>query len=399
MKSSESLVDRVVLPLHTRGEEGDLILAANVLASWFRVPLHMLTPDDEAAEACTSLASTLGVPTEPVTRIDAPSFIDGTIDHLRDAGSVVCVTKASRGGLDVARRAEQLVLLVGNPHQARVATGPMVVEVTGNGDADHVLATVASWASFLECGVRLVVNGLQTTSDAVERAAGKLREIGIEVGIDELRPTHEPPLVLCGRTRDSTAIVIASSDPRAPELLSRAEEAGVTALVVPDTTARTRPVPKPTSGEVDGSTEAIKLGPNLEAMTYDQCVDELAKLSVARVGYVDSGWPTVVPVNYAVRNGLIFIRTQEGGKLEAARRNDVVCFEVDDTDVSTRTGWSVVAHGALQVVQDPGTLLDAWEADPSPWIEGGRWHWLQLVPFSLTGRRVTANRSPVSVRE
>jgi nitroimidazol reductase NimA-like FMN-containing flavoprotein (pyridoxamine 5'-phosphate oxidase superfamily) len=109
---------------------------------------------------------------------------------------------------------------------------------------------------------------------------------------------------------------------------------------------------------------------------------------VGRLGYVDQGWPTVVPVNYSTVKGDVFIRTLEGAKLSAAKRSDVVCLEIDEIDEFSRDGWSVVVHGRLEVITDPSALRMAWEHDPEPFVANERWHWLRLMPFSFSGRRV-----------
>lgn len=111
---------------------------------------------------------------------------------------------------------------------------------------------------------------------------------------------------------------------------------------------------------------------------------------VGRVAFAEDGdpdWPTVLPVNYTYHDGDIFFRTFVGSKLFAALRRQRVAFEVDEIDDVLRTGWSVVALGSLDVVQDPAAAaaiddtLESWAAD----------HEEQLVRIAieqLSGREV-----------
>ena len=52
----------------------------------------------------------------------------------------------------------------------------------------------------------------------------------------------------------------------------------------------------------------------------------------------------VVPVNYAVLDGDIVIRTGSGTKLDAALTGAVVAFEIDSVDPIYHEGWSVMVH-------------------------------------------------------
>lgn len=113
-------------------------------------------------------------------------------------------------------------------------------------------------------------------------------------------------------------------------------------------------------------------------------------IHVGRVAFAEDGdpdWPTVLPVNYAYHDGAVFFRTFVGSKLFAALRRQRVAFEVDEIDDAWQTGWSVVALGSLDVVQDPaaaaavGDTLQSWAADDDE----------QLVRISieqLSGREV-----------
>lgn len=391
MVSTQSVVERVVLPLYAHGDEDQFVLAASVLASWLGAPLQLVAPDEPSSAACRALAGTLGVATEPVVSIESMSFVEGLAAHLRDGGPSVCVTSTTRGGLQLALSSGRATFLVAPSERTRMPSGPLGVELTGRSTDFEALATAAAWSTKLECGVRLVADHQLVSQGFVDDCERRLAEIGVDVGVDRIHVDGVPPLVLLGQTRDSTAIVIPQERVKDAALISAAEVHGVSVLVA---TAMV-----PGEAAADEAAELIRHDPvaedeagsgigGLEAMDYEACLNALGSESVGRVGYVDDGWPTVVPVNYTARGREIFIRSHDGGKLHAARRGDVVCLEVDAIDESTRSGWSVVGHGRLEVITDPATLRLAWANDPSPWAASTEWHWLRLVPFSLSGRRI-----------
>ncbi len=53
---------------------------------------------------------------------------------------------------------------------------------------------------------------------------------------------------------------------------------------------------------------------------------------MGRVAIVVDGEARVFPVNYVLHGGDIVFRTDEGTKLDAARKGAKVTFEVDDSD-------------------------------------------------------------------
>jgi nitroimidazol reductase NimA-like FMN-containing flavoprotein (pyridoxamine 5'-phosphate oxidase superfamily) len=115
-------------------------------------------------------------------------------------------------------------------------------------------------------------------------------------------------------------------------------------------------------------------------------VEDLGRLVV-----IAGGTPQIFPVNYTLDGGAIVIRTDPGTKLAAAGRASA-CFEIDHFDRTRRTGWSVVAHGRLEEVdryRGP-TYEHVRRLAVDPWASGPKEHWLRLVPFALTGRRIAS---------
>jgi nitroimidazol reductase NimA-like FMN-containing flavoprotein (pyridoxamine 5'-phosphate oxidase superfamily) len=126
----------------------------------------------------------------------------------------------------------------------------------------------------------------------------------------------------------------------------------------------------------------------LELLTEDEALVLLAAGEVGRVGVTMGAMPAIFPVNYRVVDGAILFRTAAGSKLNAAAAGAVVAFEVDDYDRVDRSGWSVLAVGTAEVVQDGHMALKAIAAHLAPYADGSRAAIVRIEPTFLSGRRI-----------
>ncbi len=72
-----------------------------------------------------------------------------------------------------------------------------------------------------------------------------------------------------------------------------------------------------------------------------------------------------------------------------------LAFEIDQLDYERHRGWSVVAVGTGEAIDDPETLeaiRRVWE--PRPWAGGTRLLHIRLYPVSVTGRRIGVHWTP-----
>ena len=90
--------------------------------------------------------------------------------------------------------------------------------------------------------------------------------------------------------------------------------------------------------------------------------------------------PAVFPVNYGVLDGAIVFRTGEGSKLDAAVRNAVVAFEIDEVDPLYHEGWSVLVVGLADEVRDGPLAARAQHLPLKPWAPGPRHHLVAIHP-------------------
>lgn len=85
----------------------------------------------------------------------------------------------------------------------------------------------------------------------------------------------------------------------------------------------------------------------------DECLLLLATHRLGRVAVSLGALPTVLPVNFRLVGDRIVFRAAVDPRLEAAMRDAVVAFEVDEIDEIDHTGWSVVVTGIARAVSDP----------------------------------------------
>ena len=123
-------------------------------------------------------------------------------------------------------------------------------------------------------------------------------------------------------------------------------------------------------------------------MSAEECALLLAAGSVGRVGVSQRALPVVVPVNYAVLDGDIVIRTGAGTKLDAALAGAVVAFEIDAVDPIYHQGWSVLVQGRAHEVVDPDELERARALPLKPWAAGTRDRFVRIASERIAGRRI-----------
>jgi nitroimidazol reductase NimA-like FMN-containing flavoprotein (pyridoxamine 5'-phosphate oxidase superfamily) len=126
----------------------------------------------------------------------------------------------------------------------------------------------------------------------------------------------------------------------------------------------------------------------LERLTEAQARQLLATGEVGRVGLTIGALPAIFPVNYRLIDGAIMFRTAPGSKMSAAAVGAVIAFEVDDYQRADRSGWSVLAVGTAQVVDDPDLAARVDDAGLEPFAAGPRTTIVRVEPIFLSGRRL-----------
>lgn len=120
---------------------------------------------------------------------------------------------------------------------------------------------------------------------------------------------------------------------------------------------------------------------HFSAIAEDECLELLRLRQVGRLGWVSDGLPNLLPITYLCTGRELSFRTSTSSPLAAI--TGPVVFEIDDIDEETRTGWSVVARGDIEVVD--GTEGDQVE----PWAPGVREERRRVTISSVSGRSVS----------
>lgn len=124
-------------------------------------------------------------------------------------------------------------------------------------------------------------------------------------------------------------------------------------------------------------------------LTYAKCEELLRAAIVGRVVFNTEAGPRVVPVNYTTVGDAVVFRTTPYSELGTHVAGQPLAFEIDHIDYQDHKGWSVVAVGTGEVVEDTTALEDAdpfW--NPKPWAGGARVLYVRMPWTQLTGRRI-----------
>lgn len=128
-------------------------------------------------------------------------------------------------------------------------------------------------------------------------------------------------------------------------------------------------------------------------LSQEDCARLLGTGVVGRVGISTPTGPHIIPVNYAVHDESVLVRTTAYSLLGTYGRDAWLCFEVDHLDHEHERGWSVAVRGRADFVVDHdelARLASGW--GPSPWAAGLRTLVVRIPWTEVTGRRLGTDR-------
>jgi nitroimidazol reductase NimA-like FMN-containing flavoprotein (pyridoxamine 5'-phosphate oxidase superfamily) len=133
-----------------------------------------------------------------------------------------------------------------------------------------------------------------------------------------------------------------------------------------------------------------------EVLSRNECLRLLALRAggVGRLGLVVDGAVVIEPVNYRLLDGEeqdVLIQVGPGSILDAARREEVVAFEVDELDPDAGHAWSVLVRGVATVVA-PAVAAHARPPDARPLVPEPGLSFVRIRTGVVTGRRFTLRR-------
>lgn len=129
-------------------------------------------------------------------------------------------------------------------------------------------------------------------------------------------------------------------------------------------------------------------GGRLVEMTTEECWELLVSRPVGRVAYADADGPVVLPVNHSVTDQVIRFRTSPLSELARHVDGQRVGFQVDGTDDSHESGWSVLVRGRAALADVD--LHERGGGRPTSWVGGNRLLVVEIKPDQVTGRRLLA---------
>ncbi|MCW4466457.1 pyridoxamine 5'-phosphate oxidase family protein [Glutamicibacter sp. MNS18] len=127
-------------------------------------------------------------------------------------------------------------------------------------------------------------------------------------------------------------------------------------------------------------------------LTDEQCWELLTHSAHGRIATAAAGIIDIVPVNYAVHNGHVFLRTAPGNKLAAMTVNHSVAFEADG--ILSDEAWSVVVHGTATVLEHEDEIAEARQSGVTPWIPTLKDAWIRIKVDRIAGRHFLLGVQP-----
>ena len=130
----------------------------------------------------------------------------------------------------------------------------------------------------------------------------------------------------------------------------------------------------------------------LEILPYDECLRLLGTVPVGRISFLADGEIVVLPVNHVMDGQDPVFCTARGSKLSVAEGQDVVAFEADEYDVTTKSGWSVLVNGRAFAIYEDTEIRRLNALDLRSWATtADRPFWIRIRPTAVSGRLTPAD--------
>ena len=120
--------------------------------------------------------------------------------------------------------------------------------------------------------------------------------------------------------------------------------------------------------------------PTEEAWAY------LASTQTGRIAWNGPEGLSIIPLNFTVVDGRVWLRTAPYSTWLHDVVGREVAFEADETDAFTRSGWSVLIRGVLQLADGMETPPEA--VDAPAWPAGSRIQHMYVSATKVTARQL-----------
>jgi nitroimidazol reductase NimA-like FMN-containing flavoprotein (pyridoxamine 5'-phosphate oxidase superfamily) len=132
----------------------------------------------------------------------------------------------------------------------------------------------------------------------------------------------------------------------------------------------------------------------LAVLDEAECRRLLATASVGRVAFTEGAMPAIQPASFAVSGNDVLIPTGLGSKMAAGSRGAVLASEVDDYDLTERTGWNVTVIGPSRLISDPSHVTALNALGVLPWAPATALCYIALHMGVVRGRRISSPPGP-----
>ncbi|MFJ9729619.1 pyridoxamine 5'-phosphate oxidase family protein [Streptomyces sp. NPDC101209] len=124
-------------------------------------------------------------------------------------------------------------------------------------------------------------------------------------------------------------------------------------------------------------------------LSREECLALLASVPVGRVCFTLKALPAIRPANHLLDGETVVIRTGTGsGLVRRGEGQDILVYEADELDPSTRTGWSVMVTGRAGLVTSPQEAV-RYRDLLIPWAGEDLDEIIRLQTDLVTGYRLT----------
>ncbi len=118
----------------------------------------------------------------------------------------------------------------------------------------------------------------------------------------------------------------------------------------------------------------------VDNLKTSECRRLISGISMGRVAFTAQALPKILPVHCALRGDELVIASVHGADVPHPSNGDVVAFEIDGYNATTREGWCVTAVGRCRSISDPAEVaaIDALGIGPCTSVEGGQYFSIRI---------------------
>lgn len=128
----------------------------------------------------------------------------------------------------------------------------------------------------------------------------------------------------------------------------------------------------------------------VDVLTEDECWHLLDGVDLGRVGVVLGDGVDIFPVNFLVRDRVVYFASAPGSKLVDITTNPRVAFEADGT--AGRRRWSVVLKGEAARLAFDSEIEESGVRHLHSLSPTEKWNYVRISPTSISGRRFMSRR-------